>query len=38
LQGSVERLMRMLTAFDCDVSIVVAQKSRETPTIPFPAC
>jgi len=33
---SVERLMRMLTAFDCDVSIVVAQQGREAATIPFP--
>jgi predicted XRE-type DNA-binding protein len=34
---SVERLMRMLTAFDCDVSIVVTQKGHEAATIPFPA-
>jgi predicted XRE-type DNA-binding protein len=34
---SVERLMRMLRALDCDVSIVVTQKGRETATIPFPA-
>ena len=30
---SVERLMRMLTAFDCDVSIVVVEKGRAA-TIP----
>jgi predicted XRE-type DNA-binding protein len=34
---SVERLLRMLTAFDCEVSIVVAKKGREAATIPFPA-
>jgi predicted XRE-type DNA-binding protein len=28
---SVERLMRMLTVFDCDVSIVVAQRGRDHP-------
>ena len=30
---SVERLMRM-TAFNCDVSILVAEKGREAATIP----
>jgi predicted XRE-type DNA-binding protein len=30
---SVERLMRMLTAFDCDVSIVVAREGRDAATI-----
>ncbi len=30
---SVERLMRMLTALDCEVSIVVAEKGREAATI-----
>ena len=34
---SVERLMRMLTAFDCDVSIVVAEKGREAASIPMRA-
>jgi predicted XRE-type DNA-binding protein len=34
---SVERLMRMLTALDCDVSIVVAEKGREPATIPVRA-
>lgn len=34
---SVERLMRMLTAFDCDVRIVVAQKGHQPATITFPA-
>ncbi len=30
---SIERLMRMLTALDCDVSIVVAEKGREAASI-----
>jgi predicted XRE-type DNA-binding protein len=34
---SVERLMRMVTAFDRGVSIVVAEKSREAATIPVRA-
>ena len=34
---SVGRLMRMLTAFDCEVSIVVAEKGREAATIPVRA-
>ena len=33
---SIERLMRMLTAFDCDVSIVIAEKDRAA-TIPVRA-
>ena len=31
---SVERLMRMLTAFGCEVSIVVVEPDREAATIP----
>lgn len=31
---SVERLMRMLTAFGCDVRIVVAERGHEAATIP----
>jgi predicted XRE-type DNA-binding protein len=34
---SVERLMRMLTAFDCDVSIVITEKDREAASIPVRA-
>ena len=34
---SIERLMRMLTALDCDVSIVVAEKGREAASIPVRA-
>jgi predicted XRE-type DNA-binding protein len=33
---SVERLMRMLTAFDCEVSIVIVEKDRAA-TIPVRA-
>jgi hypothetical protein len=29
--------MRMLTAFDCELSIVVAEKGREAATIPVRA-
>ena len=32
---SVERLMDMLTAFGCDVSIVIAQQGREAASIPI---
>jgi predicted XRE-type DNA-binding protein len=31
---SVERLMRMLTALGCDVSIVIAEEGRRPATIP----
>jgi predicted XRE-type DNA-binding protein len=34
---SVERLMRMLTALDCEVSIVIAEKGREAASIPVRA-
>lgn len=33
----VERLMRMLTALDCTVSIVVSQKGGDAATISFPS-